>query len=61
MKYAAVMPLKGYFDSEEVRAEHSFCNKNASLIKKKSVSYKETANYLDSTLTEYATSVRMQQ
>lgn len=35
MKYAAVIPLEGYFDSEEVQAEHSFCNKNASLIKKK--------------------------
>lgn len=53
MKRIAVIPLKGYFDSKEVQAVHSFRNKNASLIKK--VSYKETANYIDSTLTEYAT------
>lgn len=53
MKHIAVIPLKGHFDSKEVQAVHSFRKKNASLIKK--VSYKETANYIDSTLTEYAT------
>lgn len=59
MKHIAVIPLKGHFDSKEVQAVHSFRKKNASLIKK--VSYKETANYIDSTLTEYATWVKMQQ
>lgn len=52
-------PFKGYFDSKEVQAVHSFCNKIPGLIWK--VSYLETANSIDSTLTEYATRVKMQQ